>query len=127
MPEIVRATCPECKRPLRVPIELLDKRVRCKHCHAIIRPKRDELPAAPAPPQLQPVTSKATPPPSPPTDADPIIRLAPGSKRSPIVIWLRRGVTLSLLAVAVLLAVFNREHINSGESCHGVGTDKQGC
>jgi hypothetical protein len=113
MAEIVRATCPECKRPIRVPVELIDKRVRCRHCNAVIRPKHEE---ATAPPPSRPQAPKpalpATPPP-PEAAPEPIIRLASPPRRSPIVVWLRRGVTLGLAVFAIVLVVSNREHLQT--------------
>ena len=76
MSEIVKATCPECKRAIRVPAEWAGKKVRCRHCGAAIRPVVDSVATAPtvgssqAPPVSSP--SKSPAPKTPPTVVPPV-------------------------------------------------------
>jgi Caspase domain len=117
MADIAKSSCPQCKKSLRVPVELLNKKVRCKHCGAVIRPQPIEDP--PLPPSRDPKAKSPkapAPPPPPPVLADepePIIRLAPRPRQSPVVKWLRLVVSLVLLAVAGGVVVVYWDHFRS--------------
>ena len=117
MADIAKSSCPQCKKSLRVPVELLDKKVRCKHCGAVIRPKPIE--DAPLTPNRAPkaVSPKPPTPPTPPPvlaeEPEPIIRLAPRPQQSPIVKWLRLAVSLMLLIVAGGVVVVYWDHFRS--------------
>ncbi len=118
MSDIVKATCPQCKHSLRIPVELLDKKVRCKHCNAIIRPKSASIASAPpAPPIIAPPPVVAPNPeaiqPVLPEAPEPIIRLAPRPQRRQIPKWLRLAVSLGLLAAAGVVVVIFWDHFRS--------------
>ena len=51
MSTIVQATCPGCKKVLRIPADWLRETFRCKHCHTVIqgRPSAAPRPATPLP------------------------------------------------------------------------------
>jgi hypothetical protein len=115
MADIVKATCPQCKHSLRVPVELLDKKVRCKHCNAIIRPKSAAVSPTPSAPGPVPLVTPAPEAPQPllPEAPEPIIRLAPRPQRRRIPKWLRLAVSLGLLAAAGVVVVIFWDHFRS--------------
>jgi Caspase domain len=39
MTQTVQATCPHCRNVLRIPVEWIDKAMRCKHCRKVIQAK----------------------------------------------------------------------------------------
>jgi len=72
MPEIVQ--CPQCVRPLRVPDDLLGKKVKCPTCGSNFVAEAEPAPAsepASAPPRPAPPRPKASPPADVPADRPP--------------------------------------------------------
>lgn len=69
MSATVRATCPGCQTPLRIPIDWADRPVRCKKCGTTVRAKGEPTPpvarlapsAPPKPATPQPVAHPAQP------------------------------------------------------------------
>ncbi len=63
MASVVQATCPGCKRTLRIPADWSSKAIRCKHCGAILQSKpsavRPAPPARTSPPTAAPVPKAA--------------------------------------------------------------------
>jgi hypothetical protein len=57
MSAVVQATCPGCKKVLRIPAEWMRQPIRCKHCGMILNAKPAQKPAAappnPAPPPVR--------------------------------------------------------------------------
>jgi hypothetical protein len=39
MSSVVKAMCPGCRQVLRIPVELVERPIRCKHCGAVLNPK----------------------------------------------------------------------------------------
>ena len=48
MATTVTVTCPECKKQLKAPPEIVGKKIRCKGCEHIFVAKADGEPAKPA-------------------------------------------------------------------------------
>ncbi len=67
MSALVQATCPGCKKTLRVPADWLQQRIRCKHCGMILnaKPKSPAAPPVPPPSPKAKAVAKAPPPPPP--------------------------------------------------------------
>ena len=61
MSMIVQATCPGCKKVLRIPADWLKEAFRCKHCRTVIQ-ARVSGPVAASPPP--PLPARKTPPPA---------------------------------------------------------------
>jgi hypothetical protein len=62
MASVVQATCPGCKRTLRIPADWSSKAIRCKHCGAVLQAKSSGVrPATPVrtPPTAAPVPKAA--------------------------------------------------------------------
>lgn len=89
MSALVQATCPGCKRTLRVPADWLQQRIRCKHCGMILnaRPNGSAGTSAPAPrpvPRPAPATpQKAKPAAKAPPAAPPERRRAAPPEPAP--------------------------------------------
>src|SRR5947209_19586680 len=76
MSAVVQATCPGCKKTLRIPAEWARQAIRCKHCGAVLNAKSSAKPkpapaqAAAPPPVRRAVTTGPTRPPAPGVSAD---------------------------------------------------------
>jgi hypothetical protein len=64
MASVIQATCPGCKKPLRIPSDWIHKPIRCKHCGMVMAAKRPApaAPPAPAPQPQKPAPSTPIPP-----------------------------------------------------------------
>jgi predicted Zn finger-like uncharacterized protein len=69
----VITSCPDCSRKLRVPDELLGKKVRCPGCKVVFTAAADSA-GAPAPPAAPPAPRQAAPPPPRPAAPPPAPR-----------------------------------------------------
>ena len=49
MREAVQAKCPNCTKVLKIPSDMLDKSIRCKHCGFAFQAKKKAAPKQPAP------------------------------------------------------------------------------
>ena len=59
MPEVVEATCPYCKKLVRIPVEWIHQPMRCKHCRQVFQAKQ---PPASASSAASPVRRTPVPP-----------------------------------------------------------------
>ncbi len=88
MMAVIQATCPGCKKVLRIPSEWIQQTIRCKHCGLVMATKQTSAPlampvgqtqkkpkdATPVPlAKAQPAASRATP--LPPTNGHPPVAL----------------------------------------------------
>ncbi len=61
MSTVVQATCPGCKKVLRIPAHWLNQAIRCKYCRMVIQARPDGAPAAPPAPPSAPARSAPLP------------------------------------------------------------------
>jgi hypothetical protein len=75
MAAVVNATCPGCKKVLRIPEEWVKQAIRCKHCGTVLKPKKTPAKEPPAKPKaaaaLPPVRNGKTERPAAPAAAPP--------------------------------------------------------
>jgi Caspase domain len=102
MASVVQATCPGCKRTLRIPADWSSKSIRCKHCGAVLQAKTSAKPAG-----VRSAPPARTPPPAPKAEvAVPVAATAaPGAaryrrSRRGGAWWLGPAVALTILVVA---------------------------
>jgi hypothetical protein len=80
MSAVVQATCPGCKKVLRIPAEWMRQPIRCKHCGMILNAKPTEKPATATPrPVPPPVRNAVTVRPPPPAAPAPVAAVDPDS------------------------------------------------
>lgn len=105
MAELVHATCPGCKKSLRVPAGWAGRKVSCKHCGAVLTVPGASVPVTP----ITPLQAKPTPEPSrlksdTPAlpEPEPIIRssVSPSRRRLPAFLYPVIGLGMLALAAA---------------------------
>jgi uncharacterized caspase-like protein len=74
MSMIVQATCPGCKKVLRIPADWLRQAFRCKYCRTVIQARANGIPAPSAPPPSHAV--KKAPPSRPSKTPLPVAKIA---------------------------------------------------
>ncbi len=114
MASVVQATCPGCKRTLRIPADWSSKAIRCKHCGAVLQAKAPAKPAA-----ARPASPVRTPPPARKAPvAVPVAvaasRVGPRrARRGGSPWWIGPAVALTILVVAGVAGVIAWPYVSA--------------
>jgi len=107
MSQVVQSACPGCKKSLRIPVEWLQKPIRCKHCGMVLKAKQPATPSrTPSAPRKEQATpAPAAKAPAAPPLIEPVIVPRAGRRRRQSSSWWK-GPAIALAVFGFVLAGF---------------------